>query len=503
MSTQRPTAESTFSSTISPSSSNSNISNSSNAFKYAVYQPPPARESDSSVQQQQQQQQHEGVSSSLAIDYHQLLEPEQFSSGTSTLVGSPIPPRFEASMSGRHPWAIKTDISLSQTYLSSLSSPSSSSSAAVAGTKEHLSPAATAYMRVSSSSSVVASTFRFGAFRKRIRRFSQQGGKGTFNYGSLLDTDASNFLRYRDNRYYHDTAHISVAMDDISLDNFAEDAPSMTAHDHRNDSSGTYSNNDREATSQSQRVTSSNASMITLLAHNSGGDDSQKDNSISSRKLSGSSTLWRGLLSRTRSSSARFQHLQELNVEVEPRRSPPQHQTIALSNPEGKVYSKRPNPKGLGGKKAGNKAMSIGGDKGNGDRKALFSNERTFIHWIKFGILLGTTALTLCNFGTEDTLAFDIGVAVLAIAMLALGYAAVVFHRRDRSLSRRLRARLTRTQNRLEANTTMDKRIQQDNGKLDLAIVSQALLPSLEILTIMREGSTSKAGGGLSFFHQE
>ncbi|KAG0033814.1 hypothetical protein BGZ82_005971 [Podila clonocystis] len=29
------------------------------------------------------------------------------------------------------------------------------------------------------------------------------------------------------------------------------------------------------------------------------------------------------------------------------------------------------------------------------DAKALFSNERTFMHWIKFGLLLGTMALNL------------------------------------------------------------------------------------------------------------
>ncbi|KAG0370973.1 hypothetical protein BGZ54_002120 [Gamsiella multidivaricata] len=33
----------------------------------------------------------------------------------------------------------------------------------------------------------------------------------------------------------------------------------------------------------------------------------------------------------------------------------------------------------------------------------LFSNERTFLHWIKFGILLGGLALTLLNFSAENT----------------------------------------------------------------------------------------------------
>ncbi|KAK3826915.1 MAG: hypothetical protein JOS17DRAFT_664119, partial [Linnemannia elongata] len=71
--------------------------------------------------------------------------------------------------------------------------------------------------------------------------------------------------------------------------------------------------------------------------------------------------------------------------------------------------------------------------------KAQFSNERTLVHWIKFGILLGTMALTLCNFGRIGSLAFYIGSSMLLLAMTTLGYAILMFHYRDRSLGRRLK----------------------------------------------------------------
>ncbi|KAK3828694.1 MAG: hypothetical protein J3Q66DRAFT_292434 [Benniella sp.] len=62
----------------------------------------------------------------------------------------------------------------------------------------------------------------------------------------------------------------------------------------------------------------------------------------------------------------------------------------------------------------------------------MFSNERTFIQWIKFSILLGITALVLCNFGRSESVAFCIGVATLTVAMGTLVYAAVVFHRQGK-----------------------------------------------------------------------
>ncbi|KAF9586217.1 hypothetical protein BGW38_008427 [Lunasporangiospora selenospora] len=74
--------------------------------------------------------------------------------------------------------------------------------------------------------------------------------------------------------------------------------------------------------------------------------------------------------------------------------------------------------------------------------KTLFSNERTFIHWIKFGMLLGALAMTLLNFGSpglqkgvDPALANAaarvgqmVGVGLMAICLLCLAYAAAVYH---------------------------------------------------------------------------
>ncbi|KAF9404737.1 hypothetical protein BGZ94_003978, partial [Podila epigama] len=73
----------------------------------------------------------------------------------------------------------------------------------------------------------------------------------------------------------------------------------------------------------------------------------------------------------------------------------------------------------------------------------LFSNERTFIHWIKFGMLLGALAMVLLNFaGTAEyhasldpelvlraqMIGMHVGVALLVICLLCLVYAALTFH---------------------------------------------------------------------------
>ncbi|KAF9932733.1 vacuolar transporter chaperone [Linnemannia zychae] len=64
------------------------------------------------------------------------------------------------------------------------------------------------------------------------------------------------------------------------------------------------------------------------------------------------------------------------------------------------------------------------------DAKAFFSNERTYLHWIKFGLLLGSMALTLLSFG--KALGLHVGLFLVFVAMLTLGYATATFHLRDR-----------------------------------------------------------------------
>ncbi|KAF9288422.1 hypothetical protein BGZ68_000298 [Mortierella alpina] len=173
---------------------------------------------------------------------------------------------------------------------------------------------------------------------------------------------------------------------------------------------------------------SSNTSMVTLLA---------QTNTASTN--SSSSTLFGGFLSKSKNNSS-FQKLSDLEPQESQRQL--QHQTISAAGSEGKTYSQRPKPKQFGKKKGGQGK----GSGGNKSREALFSNERTFIQWIKFGILLGTMALTLCNFGALDSLAFYIGASVLMVAMSSLAYAAFIFHVRDRALSRRLKSALAKKQ---------------------------------------------------------
>jgi hypothetical protein len=65
--------------------------------------------------------------------------------------------------------------------------------------------------------------------------------------------------------------------------------------------------------------------------------------------------------------------------------------------------------------------------KGTG-RMAQFSNERLYLHWIRFGILQGGIAVTLLNFGNE--VAGMIGVVSLILALLTLLYGTTLYHLR-------------------------------------------------------------------------
>lgn len=75
--------------------------------------------------------------------------------------------------------------------------------------------------------------------------------------------------------------------------------------------------------------------------------------------------------------------------------------------------------------------------------KVLFSNERTFIHWIKFGMLLGALAMILLNFSGQavtihpvehdliaraEMIGQRVGMALMVICLMCLVYAACVFH---------------------------------------------------------------------------
>ncbi|KAF9318760.1 vacuolar transporter chaperone [Podila horticola] len=60
--------------------------------------------------------------------------------------------------------------------------------------------------------------------------------------------------------------------------------------------------------------------------------------------------------------------------------------------------------------------------------KAKFSNERLYLHWIRFGILQSSIAVTLLSFG--DEVASYVGAGALVLSLLTLTYATTLYHKR-------------------------------------------------------------------------
>ncbi|KAG0368331.1 hypothetical protein BGZ54_002169 [Gamsiella multidivaricata] len=214
--------------------------------------------------------------------------------------------------------------------------------------------------------------------------------------------------------------HISVMMEEILLENVTEAPSSNMAHCH-SELDNYCGAGEGASTPRGAIGGSSTASSVDLSAQNT-------------KPLNSSSSTLFG----TNSNTTLHNPAEELRQEE----APEQHQSISM-NSDGKMYSIRPKSRQFGKKKAKGQGK---GNRGNNDRMALFSNERTFINWIKLGILLGSMALTLCNFGPVRSLGFYIGVSILVVAMSSLAYAAAIFHRRDRSLSRRLAVKLAKKQ---------------------------------------------------------
>ncbi|KAG0316162.1 hypothetical protein BGZ97_007324 [Linnemannia gamsii] len=305
----------------------------------------------------------------------------------------------------------------------------------------------------SSGGGNVASAYRLGALGSKRKSLSNSKGDQGFS-SSVGPANAARTLGYHNHsgsgevppfslqhsHYHHINQqhpaggggwepHVSVMMDEISLDSFVpSDTPPKKSHHGRIYNKGSRSRDGRASPAASDFDRSSNTSMVTLLAQTN-----------TSSNSSSSTTLFGGFMSKSKSHNS-FKKLNDSQEDLIEAAQQQQHQTITMST-EGKAYSKRPKDKMFGKKGGGG---GSGGDGGNSDRKALFSNERTLVHWIKFGILLGTMALTLCNFGRIGSLAFYIGSSILLVAMSTLGYAIMTFHYRDRSLSRRLKAAMAR-----------------------------------------------------------
>ncbi|GJJ76655.1 hypothetical protein EMPS_09014 [Entomortierella parvispora] len=95
-------------------------------------------------------------------------------------------------------------------------------------------------------------------------------------------------------------------------------------------------------------------------------------------------------------------------------------------------YYRKDTPPTSGGLPVMNGKALVGGKKGpkKPDAKAYFSNERTFMHWIKFGLLLGSMALTLLSFGKD--VGMQVGLFLVLVTMSTLVYATTTFHLRHR-----------------------------------------------------------------------
>lgn len=398
-----PAAGSSFNSPYAPASSPGSNGNGPMTLPYTPYQPPPIRQDGLTSQQ------------SLTLRDIRLLEPEPASPSASTLVGSPMTPRDN----GRRPFS----------WLGNSGNQSSK------GSPEDLAR--------SCGENNIASTYRLGAFGSKRKSLSNSKGDQDFT-SPVGPASAARTLGYYDQsgggapqfsprQGHHNQQqsgpgwepHVSVFMDEISLDSFVpSDTPPKKSHH-----GGLYNkgrSRDGRASPASDFGRSSNTSMVTLLA---------QTNTMTN---SSSTTLFGGFMSKSKSHNS-FKKLNDPQEDL----TEAQHQTITMSA-GGKAYSKRPKDRKFGKKGGGGGKGGNGGDGGNSDRKALFSNERTLVHWIKFGILLGTMALTLCNFGRIGSLAFYIGSSLLLVAMTTLGYAVLTFHYRDRSLSRRLNMAMAR-----------------------------------------------------------
>lgn len=67
--------------------------------------------------------------------------------------------------------------------------------------------------------------------------------------------------------------------------------------------------------------------------------------------------------------------------------------------------------------------------------KVFFANERTFLSWLNFTVILGALAIGMLNFG--DRVAFISAFLFTGVAMLTMVYALVTYHWRAKSIRMR------------------------------------------------------------------
>lgn len=67
--------------------------------------------------------------------------------------------------------------------------------------------------------------------------------------------------------------------------------------------------------------------------------------------------------------------------------------------------------------------------------KVYFANERTFLSWLNFTVVLGALAVGMLNFG--DRAAFWSATIFTLVALATMAYALTIFHWRARSIRKR------------------------------------------------------------------
>jgi uncharacterized membrane protein YidH (DUF202 family) len=112
-------------------------------------------------------------------------------------------------------------------------------------------------------------------------------------------------------------------------------------------------------------------------------------------------------------------------------KTPPINSNAGVLRKKSTIRRKRPAPSaaaaaaGAGGpERAG--SVKRGAGLVRMEPKVFFANERTFLNWLQFTVLLGTIALTLLNFGDELTRVS--GAVLTVITLLAMLYALGIFH---------------------------------------------------------------------------
>lgn len=109
-------------------------------------------------------------------------------------------------------------------------------------------------------------------------------------------------------------------------------------------------------------------------------------------------------------------------------KTPPINSNAGVLRKKSTIRRKRPAPSAAGAAGAPERAGSV--KRGAGavrmEPKVFFANERTFLNWLQFTVLLGTISLTLLNFG--DDMSRISGAVLTVITLLAMLYALGIFH---------------------------------------------------------------------------